>query len=191
LGINQPPVSLPRSRPVAVPQTLAGALSLYADTQGIMEILGPKGWSCTAFYGADGSGGITITPAGAGPSSPAVIAGSETSACVGCTLGQACPLFANAAAAYLADFGQPCPSRPPVAETVVAIATGIVTFEDPPGVKGDGRPSGGQYPAHGVMTYHPSAQDYGSWQETCALPASEMNICTAALDTFISWYGQR
>jgi hypothetical protein len=156
-----------------------------------MEILGPTGWSCMAFYGADGSGGITITPAGAGPSAPAVIAGSETSACVGCTLGQACPLFANAADAYLAGFGQPCPTRPPAAETVMAVAAGIVTFEDPPGVKGDGRPSGGQYAADGVMTYHPSAQNDGSWQETCALPASEKNICTAALNTFISWYGQR
>jgi hypothetical protein len=74
---------------------------------------------------------------------------------------------------------------------VIPIAAGIVTFEDPPGVKGDGRPSGGQYPADGVMTYHPSAQEDGSWQETCTLPASEKNICTAVLNTFISWYGQR
>jgi hypothetical protein len=155
-----------------------------------MEILGPKGWSCTATFYADASDRVTIYPPGAGPSSPAAIAGYETSACVGCTLGQACPLFANAAAAYQTGFGQPCPSRPPAAETVTTIAAGIVTFEDPPGVKGDGHPSGGRYPADGVMTYHPSGQD-GSWLETCTLPASEKNICTTALSTFISWYGQR
>jgi pimeloyl-ACP methyl ester carboxylesterase len=190
LGLPHPAVSLPQSRPVAVPQALAGGLALYADTQGIMELLGPKGWRCSAFYGVDGSGGITINPPGAGPSSPVLIVGSETSACVGCTLTQACPLFANAAEAYRTGFDQPCPSQPPAAETVMPIATGIVTFEDPPGVKGDGHPSGGQYPADGVMTYHPSAQD-GSWQETCTLPASEKDLCTAVLNTFVSGYGQR
>jgi Protein kinase domain/Domain of unknown function (DUF4850) len=190
LGANLPAVSLPRSQPAAVPQALAADLSLYGDTQGIMEVLGPKGWSCTANYGADGSGGVAIYPPGAGPSSPAAIDGSETSACFGCTLEQACPLFANAAKAYRSGFGQACPTQPPAAETVMPIAAGIVSFEDPPGVKGDGRPSGGQYPADGVMTYHPSGQD-GSWQETCTLPASQKNICTAVLNTFISWYGQR
>ncbi len=190
LGIDRPAVQLPRSRAAAVPRALAAGLSVYADTQGIMELLGPKGWNCTAAYGADGSGGITVYPAGAGPSSPVAIAGSETSACVGCTLAQACRLFPSAAQAWRSTFGQACPARPPAAETVVAIAAGIVAFEDPPGVKGDGQPSGGQYPASGVMTYHPSAQD-GSWQETCTLPAGEKNVCTAVLNTFVSWYGQR
>jgi hypothetical protein len=50
--------------------------------------------------------------------------------------------------------------------------------------------SGGQYPADGVMTYHPSAPD-GSWQETCTLPGSDKGLCTAVLNTFVSWYGQR
>ena len=190
LGIARPAVSLPQSRPVAVPQALAADLAVYADSQGIMELLAPKGWSCTAGIGADGSGGVTVYPHGAGPSSPAAIAGSETSACAGCTLSQACPLFPSAAKAWRSAFGQPCPARPPTAETVAPIAAGIVAFEDPPGVKGDGQPSGGQYPANGVMTYHPSAPD-GSWQETCTLPASEKNICTAVLNTFVSWYGQR
>ena len=65
-----------------------------------------------------------------------------------------------------------------------------MAFTDPPGIKGTGQPSGGQYPANGVMTYHPSAQD-GSWQETCTLPASEKDVCTVVLNTFVSWYGQR
>jgi len=96
-----------------------------------MELLGPKGWSCAAFYGADGSGGITVYPPGAGQSSPAAIDGSETSACFGCTLGQACPLFPDAAKAYRTGFGQACPTRPPAAETVTPITAGIVSFEDP------------------------------------------------------------
>ncbi|WP_187366144.1 DUF4850 domain-containing protein [Trebonia kvetii] len=190
LGINRPPVSLPRSRPVAVPRALAADLSLYADNQGVMELLGPKGWNCTAAIGADGSGGVTVYPRGAGPSSPAAITGSETGACFGCTLGQACALFPSAANALRSGVGEACLVHRPAAEMVMSIAAGIEGFEDPPGVKGDGRPSGGPYPANGVMTYHPNAQD-GSWQETCTLPAREKDVCTAVLNTFVSWYGQR
>ena len=73
---------------------------------------------------------------------------------------------------------------------VTPIAAGIVAFEDPPGVNGTGQPSGGQYPADGVMTYHTSARD-GSWQEACTRPASEKNVCTTVLNTFRSWYWQR
>src|SRR6202042_2921458 len=123
-------------------------------------------------------GGVTVYPLGSEPSSPVAISGSETSACVGCTLAQACRLFPSAAKDLRSALGEACPARPPAAETVVSIAAGIEGFEDPPGVKGDGQPSGGPYPANGVMTYHPSAPD-GSWQETCTLPASETDVCTA------------
>ncbi len=190
LGVERPPVSLPRSRRVAVPQALSGDLSLYGDTQGVMELLAPKGWSCSADYGADGSGGVWVYPHGTGPSSPLAIVGSQTSACYGCTLSQACPLFAAAEKAWRSAFHLACPARRPAAETVVLVAAGIVAFEDPPGVKGDGLRSGGPYPANGVMTYHPSSED-GSWLATCTLPASEKDVCTAVLNTFISWYGQR
>jgi Domain of unknown function (DUF4850) len=185
---QQPTVTLPRSRSVAVSQALAASLSVYADKFGIMRLLGPKGWRCTAKYGADGSGGITVYPPGEGPSAMAKIVGYETSACVGCTLQQACPLFTNAALAQRSSF--PCPSRRPATETVVPVAKGIVAFDDPPGVKGDGQQSGGRYTAHSVMTYHPSV-DNGSWEETCILPGSEKDVCTAALNSFISWFGQR
>jgi hypothetical protein len=202
LGVVSPPVSLPPTRPVTVPRALAAQLSVYADDQGIMELIGPKGWSCAASYGADGSGGIVVYPprhsvprfwtAGwrlARTSAVAAIAGSESSACYSCTLAQACRLFPAAARAWRSAFGSACPARP-AAETVVSIGAGIVAFEDPPGVEGDGVPSGGQYPADGVLTYHPGAQD-GSWRETCTLPGSEKAECTAVLNAFVSWYGQR
>jgi hypothetical protein len=202
LGAAHAAVSLPATRPVAVPRALAARLSLYADDQGIMEVIGPKGWSCAASYGADGSGGISVYPPGetvpqsgtAGAaltptSATTAIVGSESSACYGCTLYQACPLFSSAAQALRSAFGHACPARP-AAEKVVPIGPGIMSFQDPPGVKGDGVPSGGRYPANGVMTYHPAAPD-GSWQETCTLPAGDTAECTAILNTFLSWYGQR
>lgn len=190
VGVVRSAVPVPRSRAVAVPQALAGKLSVYADTQGIMELVGPKGWTCTASYGADGSGGVTVHPHGEGLSPRSAIVGSQTSACVGCALEQACRLFPSADRALRSDLGQACPIRRAPAERVVRIAAGIVAFEDPPGVKGTGVLSGGQYPAHGVMTYHRSAPD-GSWQETCTLPSSDKGLCTAVLNTFVSWYGQR
>ena len=203
LGAARPAVSLPSSRPVKVPLALAAELSVYADGQGIMELIGPKGWRCAAFYGADGSGGIAVYPRGerypaswtAGWSLPrtsasAAIVGLETSACSGCTLGQACRLFPGAAQAWRSAFGRACPTARPPAETAVPIGAGIVGFQDPPGVAGAGLPSGGRYAANGVMTYHPSAPD-GSWLETCTLPDGDHAECTAVLNAFVSWYGQR
>jgi hypothetical protein len=202
LGVVSPPVSLPASRPVAVPRALATQLAIYADNQGIMELVGPKGWRCAASFGADGSGGIVVYPRGetvprqwagrwplARTSADAAIAGLESSACYGCTLVQACRLFAAAAATLRSAFGTACPARP-AAETVVPIAAGIVAFGDPPGVRGDGLPSGGRNPANGVLTYHPSSGD-GSWLETCTLPGGDKDYCTAALNTFVAWYGKR
>lgn len=192
---------LPSSRPVAVPSAVATGLAVYADTRGTMALVGPKGWKCAAAYGADGSGGVLIYPPGvpAPQSANAVwklgqqtargIYGTESSACYTCTLGQACPLFPAAAKAFRDYLGHGCGTRP-AAETVTPISGGIVSFEDPPGVHGDGAPSGGPYPANAVMTYYPNAPD-GSWQETCTLPDSEKAGCTAALNTFIAWYGSK
>lgn len=203
LGVAAPPtsVALPSTRSVAVPAAHAAGLAVYADTQGVMALVGPRGWKCAAAYGADGSGGLVIYPPGApkpqsansvwklGQTTAMGIYGTESSACYTCTLGQACPLFAAAASTFRSYLGHGCATRP-AAEAVTAIGSGIVGFEDPPGVHGDGMPSGGQYPANGVMTYHPNAPD-GSWLETCTLPDSDKAECTAILNTFIAWYGAK
>jgi hypothetical protein len=203
VALPAPAVPLPRSRRVAVPQAMAARLSVYTDSQGRMELVGPKGWNCAAFYGADGSGGVAVYHPGqalpkwwtagwplARTSAAAVVTGLESSACYTCTLGQACRLFPVAAATLDSYLGrQACRARP-AAEMVTAIGPGIAGFEDPPGTSGDGVPSGGRYPANGVMTYHPHAAA-GSWQETCTLPGSDMAECTAILNTFLSWYGQQ
>jgi hypothetical protein len=193
------PVALPSSRAVAVASGTAAGLAVYADTQGMMELVGPKGWRCAAAYGADGSGGVVVYPPGTpaprtanavwklGQTTVMGIYGTESSACSTCTLSQACPLFPAAAKALRSDLGHGCAARP-AAETVTTVSSGIVAFEDPPGVHGDAMPSGGRYPANAVMTYHPGAPD-GSWLETCTLPSSDRAECTAALNTFITWYG--
>lgn len=197
-----PPVSLPATMVVKVPTPTAAHLAVYSDNQGIMKLLAPRGWVCTARYGADGSGGVAVSPSGesipsswgAGWTLPAsspdtAIIGIETSACAGCTLGQACPLFSAAATAFQNQFGRSCPKIRPASEDVDQITSGVAGFADPPGVAGDGIPSGGQYPANGVMTYYPH-NDSGSYLDTCTLPSSQRQLCTAVLDTFIAWYGE-
>lgn len=169
---------------------------MYVDEQGDMKLLGPSGWVCNADFGADGSGGVSVYPTGetlpTGPlpsnSTIEAIVGSETSACVGCRELQACPLFASAAADYQNDYQTTCTSTPPSGESVEPIESGVVGFLDPSGISGSGNPSGGAYPANGVMTYH-SGNDNGSWLDTCTLPYSQQALCTAVLNNFAQTYG--
>jgi hypothetical protein len=191
------PAQQPTTMTVEVPQNLASQLAVYSDNMGDMKLVAPTGWSCSASYGADGSGGVQVSPPGeslsdtsvASSSTEQAVEGTETSACAGCTEGQACPLFASAASDYATNFQTSC-SRPP-SESVTPLNANVVSFQDPPGVAGDGKPSGGAYPANGVMTYYPisSGNDNGSYLETCTLPASEQSICTVILDRFVDWYG--
>jgi hypothetical protein len=189
---------LPATEQVDVPATLAGDLAVYSDTRGFLNLLGPRGWACSAMYGADGSGGVIVYPNGeavphswgAGwplpsASTDEAISGTQTSASPVQAAGQACPLFADAATAYENDLGRACHSRPS-SESVQPIGVGVVGFEDPPGVQGDGIPSGGQAPANGVVTYHPTLASYLA---TCTLPADEHLVCTTVLNEVIALYG--
>ena len=62
-------------------------------------------------------------------------------------------------------------------------------FEDPPGVAGDGWPSGGPDPANGIVGVN---VDQGSavYRATCTLPASEHRIRTISLNDVLAGYGQ-
>jgi serine/threonine protein kinase len=191
------PAALPSSVTLSLPQSLVGRVTDYSDQQEIMQLIGPKGWLCTAGYGADGGGGIQVYPPGErppsggafSPQSGEAIESHETSACLFCRLDQACPLFPSAAAA-LASQGQTfsCPYTKPVGEQSTQLSSTVAAFEDPPGVAGDGDPSGGPYPANGVMIYGPGSVMDGSWVETCTLPSSEHAVCTLSLDEFVSLY---
>jgi len=65
------------------------------------------------------------------------------------------------------------------AESVTPDSSGVVSFEDPPGISGDGTPSGGKYQADGVMTFHQGGTGASSWLETCTLPDSDSAACKA------------
>ena len=203
-AVTPPPTSapLPTSAAARLPAGHGGSLAFYSDSAGTMMVVGPAGWRCTANYGADGSGGVIVFPPGESvPASPGAVwhetsdsaveavFGTETSACQGCAVAQACSLFSSAERDYQSYFGRPCPVRAADEQTFM-IGTGVMGFEDPAGVAGNGAPSGGRYPANGVMTYYPKSVD-GSWVETCTLPPAQHGVCTVTLDAFVSAYGSR
>lgn len=183
----------------SVPSDLANQVAVYTDAEGSMRLLAPTGWSCAASIGADGSGGVQVYPPGqADPtngqfqaSSFEGVVGTQNGGCVGCAVTQASPLFPAADAACQSEFSgdaQACKSGPPAGESTEPIEPGVIGFLDPAGVKGDGTPSGGNYPANGVMTYQTS-QYPTSYLETCTLPQSQHDLCTAVLDNFAQLYG--
>jgi hypothetical protein len=181
---------------VSVPTSLAGKLAVYADSNNLMRVLAPAEWSCSASYGADGSGIITVVPTGEAlpasgldaSSADQAITASETGGSAVQAAAEACAYFSAAAAATESDLGQGCSPRP-TSEMVDPISATLVDFEDPAGTKGSGDPSGGQDPANGVLAYSPT-QSPGLYLDTCTLPPNEHATCTAALNYFITVYGQ-
>ena len=64
-------VPLPTSVVVSVPAGDAAGLAVYSDDAGFMMLMGPAAWTCHGLYGADGSGGLLISPGGESvPSDP-------------------------------------------------------------------------------------------------------------------------
>jgi hypothetical protein len=188
-------VPLPSSAIVDVPPTLAKTMVVYSDTHSILMLLAPKGWTCKASFGADGSGDMTILPAEetlpsgklAPPSSAQAITAGETGGSPVQAAFQACAFFPAAAQALEADLEQSCSS--PASESLDQISASAVAFEDPAGIVGTGSPSGGENPANGVITYS-ADKGPGSYTSTCTLPQDEHDRCTASLNYFISVYGE-
>ena len=192
---------LPLTVQATVPANVTGQVSTFAafsDTQGVMLVIAPRTWTCRAQIDADGSGWVMVAPTGttfptSGQQLPAQgIVASQTSACVDCTLSQACPLFPAALTALHAyDPKLPCATLSPQVKVTRTSAT-EVWFAVPAGVtglpSGTGATSGGgPYPVQGVMTWS-SARARGAWTSTCTLPASASSVCKASLTAFAAAY---
>jgi hypothetical protein len=185
------PKASPHTERVRVPDHLLHKLVVYEDSLGVL-LVSPIGWSCSASYGADGSGKLEVrAPAGV-PSrgSREQLNAIWQGACVGCTESQACPLFSAAALAYRESQGRNCPFRKPKHEIVQHFGLHVVAFTDPPGVRGDGVPSGGADPDRGAMTFYlRSSQGPQSRVANCYVPRSDDSLCNVVLDQFIDWEG--
>ena len=185
---------------------MAAQLSFYSDdARSLSPLLAPRGWHCRVETGADGSGEIAVFPpsvasfrgdpgAYAGQSIEAVVA-LWLPACQGCVYSAVCKLV-PAAVSQLGEGMLPCPAKPPqeqdswirgTADSRAVPTNDAVTFEDPSGVAGTGLPSGGMYPANGVVLYRFNGIGRGQAStETCTLPMSQKVLCTTILNDFTS-----
>lgn len=178
---------LPVPASLSLPSSEAGNLTGFSN--GYVSALGPTDWSCSALVAADGGRSLVVYPAD--ESEPQV--GDETGSSAQAVLidipssqtepanDLACPFFASAAAISLV----PC-QAPPAQEAVHYDGSNIVEFEDPPGVTGDADPSGGPYPANGVIIWDPTNRY--SAEAVCTLPNNDRSECTAILNAFIAKY---
>jgi hypothetical protein len=174
--------------------SIASHLAYYSDNvRNLTPVLGPRGWKCQVQVGADGSAGVNIYPPGSSPTGKTAITIRSSPACQGCVWTLVCSLIPGSAKQV--GVGQPaCPSTRPKRELVKfesgnPTATGpvqdVVVFQDPPGVKGKGIPSGGPDPANGALLYDWNKHDGGAASlETCTLPKSEFDVCSASVSNF-------
>jgi len=177
-GVKQPPPHLPGRVPVSARERALAGLDAYSS--GVLFLLAPRGWHCHAVVGADGSASIVVA---AGSTTP--VAQPALSAFFADTPGTsadlACSLFA--AAASQLPTGVSCPQRKPRRESTSAGGPDTLDFTDPPHVRGEGTPSGGSDPAHGVMTFVPTSDGLNGFAfvATCTLPAHEHARCATIL----------
>jgi len=195
-----PPATIAITLPTSAVGSL-GSLNFYSDSEGLLVVLAPAGWSCSATVGGDGSAQISVVPATeagdlagglTSPNDSEVIQADETSQCAGCTYDQVCGLFPVIQAQT--SFNGPCGGTavPPPQEVDASLSPSAVSFEDPPGVRGTGVLSGGANPVNGVMTYTPdsatSQPSALSYEASCAAPSAQHALCTAILNTFLTRY---
>jgi hypothetical protein len=190
-----PTTTAPVPTKLTVPLSAAAAaqVAAYTDMDGTFVVFGPRGWNCKALFGADGSGGIEVIPPGevvhVDPGQRWHLQkGSVIQAIVGFTTGGspvqaasvACPLFRNAQTAANQGLGS-CGFKRPAKEVVTHVGTEEVKFVDPPGVTGDGAPSGGKDAADGVMFYIASKTNPQAAAVTCTATRSEQSVCRSVL----------
>ena len=153
-------------------------------------LIGPAGMRCSGAVGADGNGSITVWPIGR-PAPTQHAHGDGLTlfldpACASCRAAEACPFLPKLAASV----GFPCSTTSiPKGEGVYHLNADATDFEDPPGVPGDGWPSGGPDPANGLVGVN-VGQGSAVYRATCTLPASEHRICTISLNDVLAGYGQ-
>ncbi len=186
-GVNGPPRHVPAAVPVSASGPTHGLVA-YTNTQ--IFLIGPRGLRCSGIVAADG--GSEVIAWAPGKPKPGLhshgigLTLNIDPACAGCRAADACPFLT----AFARRLGFPCTDGVPPGESVVRRPPSLALFEDPPGVAGSGWPSGGPYPANGLVGVR-GGQASGAlaYRSTCTLPASKHAICTASLNDVIARYG--
>jgi hypothetical protein len=196
-----PVVRCPTVEPVVihrvVPHILA-VLGASSSTRGLdaytnngfAYLIGPAGMNCWGIQAVDGGSQVVAWPRGhSKPTTHARYAGLTISldpACVSCKAADACPFFSQ----FSNGLGFGCSTGIPAGERVYGLRSNVALFEDPPGIPGDGWPSGGPDPANGLVGLNTSvSQDPAVFRSTCTLPAVQRWVCTVSLNDVLARYG--
>jgi len=204
-----PSTTYPDTMAISATASVAGQLALYSnDTRSLSPVLAPRGWSCQVSVAVDGGVAVLVFPSTATPPSafatlPASVTqidAASDGACQSCIYSTVCPFVTNAGQqlGYGPGSGVDCAMAPTLekvafdqgspGDTGSTIAD-VITVLDPAGIAGDGDPSGGTYPALGVVLYdwassNGSPQSDGASKETCLLPSAEGGLCAAITQDF-------
>ncbi len=201
---EEPPV-VASAATISIRTDLADKVDLYTDTKRWFgPLLGPRGWSCRAVQTANGAREMVLgdprsttwRPRGQTPT--ALIHVTVPSLC--CADSEVCSIVPRAYVGFVArqgsDIARASCNAPPDGEVItwfrgtrdMTPSEGdIITFHDPPGVKGAGAGSGGPRPASGVILYKPLPEAMSAFTRklTCVMPPEESALCDALIDHFI------
>lgn len=176
-ALERPAVPLDATTTVPVSGAGLEDFAAFTNTSGTL-LIGPKDWKCDSTIYVDGGEKIGLTPDGSDPFKEGAeigITSDVSAACQGCIAAEICAVMPNApVVTQYASYGVGCDRKKPLREELTPIGDLSVIFEDPPGVKGQGEPSGGEVPSMGMLTY---SRARGSQQVTCAVPDELASSC--------------
>lgn len=169
-GLEQPAVPLDSKTTLPVSAAGLDGLAAFANSIGTV-LIGPADWKCSSTVYVDGGVRIGLSPSGSDPFDEGANTGityNEVSSCQGCIAAEICAILPNAPVVLqYAGYGTGCDRKKPLQETLTPIGDLSVMFNDPPGITGQGYPSGGELPSLGMLTY---STDRGVQQVTCTVP---------------------
>ena len=182
--------------PPAVPTRIAidgspsSVRGLAAYTNHATYLIAPAGMACKGEVAQDGGANLIVwqrgKPEPRAHSHAEGLTLSQESAWVGCMYSLACPMFPSLANRIYPGFSKAVPCGTPTPrEQIRREGPDRGRFSDPPGVAGDGDPSGGPYTAEGAVGY---ARRKGAFRITCTLPAGQRRICRASLNDATARY---
>jgi hypothetical protein len=190
--VTPPPASLK----LPIPASLASDLVVYADSAGTI-LPAPKDWRCQAAIGTDGTENMAVYP-GNGVNPLALHPGNASqgvtltvvTGCQGCVADMVCALFPDAKIVHeYSDINTSCTTPNPAAQELSPISPSTVAFKDPPGVRGQGAPSGGRAPAFGIVKLRDvpySSSNAEAAQVTCAISTEAGDQCSAITSTALA-----
>jgi hypothetical protein len=188
-------------RPTAgVPRLLAATMTKASSTRlnfysnGVITVLGPKGWACTSLFATDGSESLAAFPPGQAdpslsdaPTNAHGVIGRVDFTGHGPGVALVCGLFPDAPAvkSFGPNAGFSCSL--PAAEVTERPTPDLAIFHDPAMIKGSGDLSGGPNAVSGVVILPQS--DPGNVgnvsKETCALASRDSGLCAAIVSDFV------